>query len=167
MNAEEVHFCPRCGAPVVTEPRFGKPRPVCLGCGWIYFADPKVAVAILLVKQEKILLVRRANDPRKGYWTLPGGFMDAGEDPAQAAIRECQEETGLEIGIVRLVNVISRPGTVQGAHLVLYYLGIILSGVLAAGDDAESVGFFSPGHFPPLAFETEEALLSMLPDTLA
>jgi len=55
-----------------------------------------VAVAVLIERDGKVLLVRRANTPQKGMWTLPAGFVDAGEDPAQAAERECLEETGLK-----------------------------------------------------------------------
>ena len=65
------------------EEHFGKLRPSCPACRWIYFSDPKVAVALLVVDQGRVLLARRANDPFRGDWTLPGGFVDAGEDPAR------------------------------------------------------------------------------------
>ncbi|MGB9673441.1 MAG: NUDIX domain-containing protein, partial [Anaerolineales bacterium] len=78
---DEVNYCIRCGTRLIYEERFGKIRPVCPQCGWIYFADPKVAVATLIIQDGKVLLARRVNVPGQGQWTLPAGFVDAGEDP--------------------------------------------------------------------------------------
>src|SRR5512144_614526 len=103
----EFTFCPRCATALIREPRFGKERSVCPACGWIHFADPKVAAAVLVEQDGSVLLVRRANEPRRGLWTLPAGFVDAGEDPAQAAARECLEETGLQAQVTDLLTVLS------------------------------------------------------------
>jgi len=81
MRAEEVKFCPKCGQPVMLEFRFAQDRPVCTVCGFIYFADPKVAVALMLEREGKILLVRRAHDPFRGLWTLPGALLTAAKTP--------------------------------------------------------------------------------------
>src|SRR5512137_1138130 len=97
MIEGSILFCPRCGSNLVLQLHSGKKRPSCPNCGWIYFPDPKVAVAILLKSNDQVLLVQRSFDPQKGYWTLPSGFVDAGEDPIEAARRECLEETGLLI----------------------------------------------------------------------
>ncbi|MGD2158973.1 MAG: NUDIX hydrolase [Anaerolineales bacterium] len=129
-------------------------RPVCPQCDWIYFADPKVAAAVLVVKNEKILLVRRKNTPKRGLWTLPAGFVDAGEDPALAAERECLEETGLDVKVVELLDVLYGQEHPNGAHIVIVYKGKIKSGELQAGDDADRVGFFPSRELPSLAFQT-------------
>ena len=89
-SSAEIHFCPRCGQPIHHQLKFGKERPVCLSCGWIYFSDPKVAVVAVIVQEGKLLLARRVNEPHRGKWTLPGGFMDAMEDPLDAVQRECR-----------------------------------------------------------------------------
>lgn len=107
MIADEVKYCPRCGTAVVQENRFGRQRAVCPQCDWVYFADPKVAVAALILRQKKILLVQRANEPYRGFWTLPAGFVDAGEDPAEAVVRECLEETGLEMRVIALLDLLA------------------------------------------------------------
>ena len=75
-----IKYCPRCGTPVVQAERSGRQRPVCPNCGWIYFADPKVAVAALITQENEVLLVRRTVDPQRGLWALPAGYVDAGED---------------------------------------------------------------------------------------
>ena len=87
MN-DQINFCLRCGSALAQAERFGKLRPVCQACGWVYYADPKVAVAALIEQNGQVFLVRRANDPQRGLWSMPAGFVDAGEDPAEAVVRD-------------------------------------------------------------------------------
>ncbi|HRJ75091.1 MAG TPA: NUDIX domain-containing protein, partial [Anaerolineales bacterium] len=95
--------------------KFGKIRPVCPQCGFIYFQDPKVAAAVLIEKDSRVLLVRRVNEPFRGLWTLPAGFINADEDPAEAAARECLEETGLVVKIKNVLDVIAGREHERGA----------------------------------------------------
>jgi ADP-ribose pyrophosphatase YjhB (NUDIX family) len=140
--------------------RYGRLRPVCPHCSWVYFADPKVAVGVLVEKDARVLLVRRANDPKRGFWTLPAGFVDAGEDPARAAERECLEETGLEVTVSHLLDVISGQEHARGAHFVIFYAAQIHGGSLAPGDDVDQVAFFDRDELPALAFTTTEKILA-------
>ena len=158
-ETEEVRFCVRCGSPLDTAMLFGHLRPACSACGWIYFADPKVAVAALIEKDGKVLLVRRANDPQRGLWTLPAGFIDAGEDPVRAIERECLEETGLSVRVESLIDVISGQEHPRGAHILIVYRVVILSGELRPGDDVDQAGFFYLNEPPPLAFSTTAKIL--------
>ncbi len=158
LHPEEIRFCIRCGSPLVSRLRAGKTRPVCPSCNWTYFPDPKVAVVLVVVSARKVLLVQRANPPRQGYWSLPGGFLDAGEDPREAAARECLEETGLQVRITSLLEVTGRPIQKMGAHLVLYFRGEVIGGRLRAQDDAAQAAFFSPKALPPLAFDLPKKL---------
>ena len=106
-----------CGTKTNLQEKFHKLRAVCPNCGWIYFADPKVAAAVLVEQDERVLLVRRVNEPFRGFWTLPAGFVDAGEDPARAAERECLEETSLTVRVMRVMDVIARTNIrVGGLH---------------------------------------------------
>ncbi len=159
MIAEEIKYCPRCGTPVIQAVRFGRQRPICPQCAWIFFADPKVAVALLVVNEGKILLVQRSNEPYRGLWSLPAGFVDAGEDPVEAAARECREETGLEVRAIELLDLLSGLEHPRGANLLIVYRGEILSGVLRPGDDAEQAGFFELQDMPPLAFASTQTIL--------
>jgi 8-oxo-dGTP diphosphatase len=158
--AEEINYCPHCGNPVVWAFRFGKERPICPGCDWVYFPDPKVAVAVLITRDEKILLARRNIDPQRGFWSLPAGFVDAGEDPVEAATRECLEETGLDVQVTELLDVMAGREHARGADILIVYKAEIIGGKLRAGDDADRVGFFSPEEPPPLAFSTTKKLLA-------
>jgi 8-oxo-dGTP diphosphatase len=156
---EAFDFCPACGSPLGRREAFGRERPVCAACGRIHFFDPKVAAAVLVEDDGRVLLVRRAVTPERGLWTLPAGFVDADEDPAAAAVRECREETGLDVRLTGLVDVIAGREHRRGASIVIVYRGQPISGTLAAGDDVDAVGYFLPEELPPLAFEaTRKAL---------
>ena len=134
-----VKFCPRCGTAVNREEKFGGVRPVCPSCGWIYFVDPKVAAAVLVEENGRVLLVRRVNEPFRGLWTLPAGFVNGGEDPARAAERECFEETGLNVSVSRVFEIIYGREHERGADFVIVYLADVLGGKLSPADDADAV----------------------------
>lgn len=156
----QIKFCPRCGTPVTWQERFGKIHPVCPGCEWIHFEDPKVAAAVLVEQDGRVLLVRRVNEPFRGLWTLPAGFVDAGEDPARAAERECLEETGLSVRVKRVLDVIAGKEHERGADFVIVYQAEILSGTLSPNDDADAVEWFEYSNLPPLAFSATHKALS-------
>lgn len=139
--------------------RFGHVRPVCPQCGWIYFADPKVAAAILLEQDGRVLLARRVNEPFRGLWTLPAGFVDAGEDPARAAERECLEETSLSVRATKVLDVIAGREHPRGADFIIVYRGEIIGGELRAADDADRAEWFAVDNLPPLAFHATQIVL--------
>ena len=155
----EVNYCPRCGTAVTLAERFGRRREVCPHCGWIHFLDPKVAAAILIEQNGRVLLVRRINEPFRGMWTLPAGFVDSGEDPARAAERECLEETGLTVRAIAVLDVIAGREHPRGADFVIVYRGEVLSGDLQAADDADRAEWFTRDELPSLAFRATEAVL--------
>lgn len=160
MNPDQINYCLRCGAKLELKHRFGHQRPTCPHCDWVYFPDPKVAAAVLIEQGDHVLLVRRNVDPRRGKWTLPAGFIDAGEDPMRAAERECLEETGLKVRVIDLLDVLYGQEHEKGAHIIIFYRAEIIGGDLSAGDDVDRVAFFSRGNLPPLAFSTTEIILS-------
>lgn len=93
---------------------------------------------------------------------MPAGFVDAGEDPAEAAARECREETGLIIQIRDLITVLSGQEHPRGAHIIIFYRGEIVSGELSPGDDVDKVEFFPLADLPPLAFKTTQVVLDLV-----
>ncbi len=157
-----VQYCIQCGAELTREEKFGRERPVCPRCGWIYFTDPKVAVAVAVIQEEKILLVQRVNPPFQGYWSLPAGFMDGGEEPSEAAARECLEETGLSVRTGDVIHIHYGREHPHGADIVLIFEADVTEGSLKAGDDAMEAGFFSFQSLPPLAFNATRNTISKL-----
>ena len=162
MAETTINICPRCGTTISRQSKFGKIRPVCPNCNWIYFADPKVAAAVLVEQNSRILLVKRNNQPFQGLWTLPAGFVDAGEDPAYAAKRECLEETGMTVRITSILDIIAGLEHPRGADMVIVYRGQVEGGILQARDDADKAEWFSLDDLPPLAFEATKRVLGNL-----
>lgn len=157
--ASFVKFCPRCGAKVNYEEKFGEVRPVCPECNFIYFQDPKVAAAVLVEEGSRVLLVRRVNEPHRGLWTLPAGFVNGGEDPAEAAARECLEETNLTVRVTRVYDVIAGKEHERGADFIVVYCAEIVSGEMAPADDADAAEWFERDSLPPLAFLATKKVL--------
>lgn len=110
-------FCTACGSSNAASIPLGddRCRDVCTQCGEIHYANPKVIVGSVCRYGEKLLLCRRAIEPRRGYWTIPAGFMELGETAEQGAAREALEEANAKIRIDELIAVYSlaRIGQVQ------------------------------------------------------
>ncbi len=148
-------YCPRCATRLEERPFEGKLRPTCPGCGYIAFADPKVAATVLVERDGAVLLVRRGIDPGRGLWCFPGGYVDFGEDPVAAAARECREEAGLAVADLRLLGVVF-----DGRVIVITYTTRSFSpSEPTPGDDADLAAWFTPRNLPPIAFRSVEAAL--------
>ena len=146
-----ANFCPNCGASLMHKSVNGRLRPVCPDCDHIVYFDPKVAVVAMITDRDHVLLVQRGIDPGAGKWALPAGFVDWDEAPAEAAIRETLEETGLQVQIERLLDVFPRRD--HGlADIVIAYAVTITGGELCAGDDAAAAGWFTRDDLPELVF---------------
>src|SRR5688500_12320666 len=129
-----MKFCPTCGHPLVDAQRFGRSRRVCDSCGFIHFRDPKVAAIVTITDGERILLVKRGNDHDKSKWAMPGGYIDYGEDPREAAIREVREETGLEVCITTLIDVIGGDANIGSASIIILFEAEAIGAILAPED---------------------------------
>jgi ADP-ribose pyrophosphatase YjhB (NUDIX family) len=106
-----MKFCSECAHPISKEVPQGdnRERAVCTQCGTIHYVNPRIIAGCLPTFEGKILLCKRAIEPRKGYWTLPAGFMEEGETLEEGAIRETVEEAGIEVGCEQLLTSISVP----------------------------------------------------------
>ncbi len=161
VHGPALAYCPTCGTALEDRQAFGRMRRYCPRCERIVFREHKVAAGLLITDEaDRILLVRRAWEPQQGLWSLPAGFVDADESPAEAAVRECHEETGFDAEILGLVDVISGREHARGADIVIVYRGHIVGGSLGAADDAAEAGFFAAGDLPPLAFEATRRAVS-------
>ncbi|NDJ75061.1 MAG: NUDIX hydrolase [Chloroflexi bacterium] len=160
MKHYPVNFCQVCGHALTDRMAHGKQRRVCPDCGFIHFQDPKVAAVVFIEQDNRVLLVRRAINPERGKWTLPAGYVDYGENPRAAAIREAWEETGLEVEITRLIGVESDPGTF-GASIMIVYAARVVNGDAQAGDDADAIRWLAATDpLPELAFHTTQNLVT-------
>jgi 8-oxo-dGTP diphosphatase len=155
-------YCPRCRAEMVDRMAYDRVRRVCPECRFVQFIDPKVGAAVLaLTEDNQALLVRRAVDPAKGSWCLPGGFIEIGETPQQAASRECKEESGFDVEIDRLIDVYYYEDY-RGSGILVLYRGTITNGSVQSGDDVQEVGFFGPDDLPEdIAFDSNIETLAL------
>jgi ADP-ribose pyrophosphatase YjhB (NUDIX family) len=152
---EDVRYCPRCGADATV--RF--PRSiVCEHCGYGAYYNPKpVACSIPRTDDGDVILMRRATEPSRGRWTMPGGFVDLGESVEDAAVRECAEELGIEIELGDLVGVYSRAED----RIVVVVYGARALGAPHPTEEALEVRVFVPSEIPwkDLAFWSDERAL--------
>ena len=155
-----LNYCPNCGHALEDREAFGRVRRFCPACQAIVFREHKVAAGVLVEHEGRVLLVRRRMDPRQGLWTFPAGFVESDEEPAAAAVRECREETGLQVEVTQLLDVIAGREHERGADIVVVYCARWVGGELQAADDVDQVAFFLPGALPPLAFQATQIALA-------
>ena len=148
-------YCHQCGHRlrerlIETEDR---PRLICEACDFIHYINPKVVVGVIPERRGRVLLMRRAIEPRQGAWTFPGGFLEVDETVEEAALREAREEVGLEVRLGRLLGVYSRPG--------FGVVAVVFRGRAALGDphpgrECLEAAWFTPDQIPwdDLAYET-------------
>lgn len=145
-------FCPCCQTELVQKSINNTPRLACPACGWIRYVDPKVAAGVLVSNLGKVLLIQRHFPPHAGTWSIPAGFMEAGEEPDQTAERECLEETGLQVHITGLLRMVTGRAELVNSDLFFIYAGEVVGGELHPQDDADGAGFFGPDELPEIAF---------------
>ena len=127
------------------------------------YNSPKLTVDGVVIKDKKILLIKRKKQPFKGKWALPGGFVEYGEKTEDATVREVLEETGLKTKISHLVGVYSDPDRDPRGHTItVVYLLEICNGSLKSGDDVSDVKFFDFNHLPELSFDHKDIIKDVL-----
>jgi ADP-ribose pyrophosphatase YjhB (NUDIX family) len=164
---ESYRYCPVCAGAL--ERRVLKPtepeRLVCTQCGHVLYIDPKVAVGTIIAVHgdaPRIVLVRRAIEPGIGLWVFPGGYVDRGETPQAAAIREAREECGLDVRLDALVNVYAYA---RRTPIIIVYAATMTGGTLCVDEECLEAAVFGPDEIPwnDLAFpSTRHALRDYL-----
>ena len=141
----------RCGAKLGRKKIGPRVRGVCPNCEWVAWDNPKPTAGVLVERNGRVLLVRRERAPYKGYWDIPGGFVEAGEVPAKGAMREAHEETGVRIKIDRLIGVyadVYRERTGSGHTFNVYYAAHPIGGRERPGDDTTELRWFDIDALP-------------------
>jgi ADP-ribose pyrophosphatase YjhB (NUDIX family) len=150
-----MKFCPNCGAPVTLKVPTGDsfPRHVCEACNTIHYSNPKMVIGCIPEWESKILLCKRAIEPRRGYWTPPAGFMENGETTSEAALRETLEEANARVEIGDLFSMLSVP---QVNQVHIFYRARLLDLDFAPGTESLEVALFEEAEIPwkEIAFRT-------------
>jgi ADP-ribose pyrophosphatase YjhB (NUDIX family) len=138
-------------------------RRACPECDFVHYANPTPAAGVIVMQGSAVLLVKRKFDPKAGMWTLPAGFVEAGEEVAVCAARETKEETGLEVRLTGVFNVYSAFDDPRTAVVLVIYVAERTGGELECGDDASDARFFDLERLPEgVAFRAHRAALSEL-----
>ncbi|MEI7542375.1 MAG: NUDIX hydrolase [bacterium] len=145
-------FCPHCGRLLTFDKSHGMKLKYCSTCRKHFFNNPAPGVAVIVVKDKQVLLVKRKLAPMKGTWALPGGFMDQGESILQAGLRELREETGLKAKKACFFDIATHESNVFGSVLVIAIKVAGATGTLQAGDDAEAAKYFEFNKLPFIGF---------------
>jgi|TARA_R110002049_G_scaffold65241_1_gene171304 ADP-ribose pyrophosphatase YjhB (NUDIX family) len=157
-----MKFCSQCGNTVEQKvpEADNRLRFVCVSCDMIHYQNPNIVSGTLPVYGDKILLCKRAIEPRYGYWTLPAGFMENKETTSEAAIRETWEEAEAIVEIGKLFSMISVP---QVDQVHIFFLARLLEPKYAAGSESLEVELFSEDEIPweDIAFPTVKKTLKL------
>lgn len=157
-----MKFCSACGAP--TEHRIPeddtRPRHICTQCKTIHYQNPNIVAGTIPVYEDKVLLCRRAIEPRHGYWTLPAGFMENQETTTEAAMRETWEEAEARVNIDGLYTVINVP---QIDQVHMFFRATLIDGAFGVGVESLETKLFLEEEIPwdDLAFPTIRKTLQL------
>jgi ADP-ribose pyrophosphatase YjhB (NUDIX family) len=155
-----LNFCSHCGSRVISKVPDGDhlPRFVCTSCGTIHYKNPLLVLGCVPVWEDKILLCRRAIEPRRGFWTVPAGFMENGETMEAAAARECHEEALARVEIGSLLAVVN---VTHAGQVHVMFRARLEAPEFAPGTESLEVGLYDESQIPwtDLAFPSGEFTL--------
>lgn len=142
-----MNFCSQCGAPVRLEIPAGdnRERSVCPECKTIHYVNPRIITGCLPTWKDKVLLCKRAIEPRYGYWTLPAGFMENGETVPEGAARETIEEANARVGEMSLYTVFSLPHISQ---VYMFYRAELSDLDFSSGEESLEVDLYAEEDIP-------------------
>ncbi len=156
-----MNYCSNCGSPDLrTEVPKGdnRPRLVCGLCGDVHYRNPKIIAGCLPIWEGKVLLCRRAIDPRASYWNVPAGFLEIGETVEDGAIREVWEEAEAKVRLLGLQTVFT---FTNYWHVYLQFVGELVDGKFGVGEESTETRLFSEEEIPwdEIAFESSRFAL--------
>ena len=142
-----MNYCSECGQTVALQIPDGdnRERHVCNSCDTIHYQNPKIVTGCLLVWERKVLLCKRAIEPRYGHWTLPAGFMENGESTMEGAAREAIEEANAYSDDLKLFGIFNLPRISQ---VYVMFHGTLRDGAASAGEESLEVGLFAQDEVP-------------------
>ncbi len=160
FQPRRIQHCRVCGSTVTyrVPADDNRDRAICDTCGEIHYENPINVVGTLPVWGDQVLLCRRNIEPRKGYWTLPAGFLELGESTSEGAMRETDEEAGARIELGELFTILN---VVRAGQVHLFYLARMIDTTLAPGPETIEAQLFSESDipWPEIAFRTVRTTL--------
>lgn len=160
----QFRFCPRCASELAVVDLFGLPRQRCPACAWVHFPLPNLAATVVIFHAGGVVLVQRDIDPDRGIWHLPIGHVEFGEDPADAAIREGEEETGLQLAAPRFLTYTFGPSYADPRmpYLVLSFTAHSVGGALTGSDEGRNTQVVPFAELPSLKWTSQQDAIEKL-----
>lgn len=143
-----AHYCFQCGTQLEIRLRDNREREVCPACDWVYYVQLKVGAAVLVEHDNKLLLLQRAHEPWVGSWMIPAGYVEADEDPKDAAKREVLEETGMDVELGDLVKTYYFSDDPRGNGVAFVYRATKISGEININNEATNAQYFAHDKIP-------------------
>ncbi len=160
-------FCPLCKDSLRGKQVDGRKRLVCPKCGWIHYKNPlPVVVCAAKNRNGEILIAKRNFKPGINKWALPGGFVESGEIPKAACLRELEEETGLKGKIKRLIGVYIQKTREYGSLLVIGYEVSVSKCNLSLNNELKDARFFNKKNLPVIPFSSHREMLKQMQNDL-
>lgn len=160
LSNSAMKFCPQCGGRVSLRTPAGDhlPRHVCDACGVVHYQNPRVVVGCVPEIDGRILICKRAIEPRRGYWTVPAGFMENGETLQQAAARESREEARADVEIGSLLSIVH---VLHAEQVHVFFRARLPRAEFAPGPESLEVELVEPAGIPwtDIAFPSTEFTL--------
>lgn len=153
---KKIKHCSLCGDELKITKIDGVNRKKCQSCEFINFNNPKPAVAAMIIKDRKMLLVKRAIDPHRGKWQIPGGFVESGENLEDGLKREIKEELGVDIEILDYLESFGDGysyGVPEEKTVNIYFIVKIKNGQLKNDHENQEIKFFDLNKLPPVCFK--------------
>ena len=168
VNPHDYKYCPKCGKELNIKTIDNVSRLACDFCKFIFYQNPVPAVAAVLIKDKKVLLVKRKYEPKANDWCLPAGFLEFGESLKSGLIREIKEETNLDIHVESLFQVYNAMDDPRYHVVLLVYHCKIINGNLKPGDDAVEAIFFPFDALPGnIAFSSHRQTLATIKNQIS
>ncbi|MDZ7360949.1 MAG: NUDIX hydrolase [candidate division KSB1 bacterium] len=152
----KYRFCPQCGSPLVLKKKSNGEQAylTCSKCGFVHYNNPKPCVSAVIIRNGKVLLMKRAYEPFKNHWDYPGGFLESGENPQEGLRREVVEELKINVEIIDFLGIYPDTYGPEGdATLNIYYLCKISNGTIDPQAEVAEARWFVLNDLPQkLAF---------------
>jgi ADP-ribose pyrophosphatase YjhB (NUDIX family) len=163
IEPPDYRFCPFCGKKLGVRTEEKRKRRYCEDCRWTYYPHVGASAGAVIVKNGKVLMVKRNIEPYKGTWMFPAGFVDFGEHPEETLKREVKEETGLRVENYQLIGVFQSTDDLRSlGHFVFFFMVKAKSGEIKTGGENSAIAWQEMADPPKIGWQLHKKMMRML-----